>query len=153
VANALRRTREKTLPRSREAVNAWGIPTFNFNGPLCYMMQGKQQLTLGFMRGTSLADDAGLLEGTGKKPAACQTQRDRATVRRESQAVNCWKLRVERENAFDATQMRAKKKPVWVPLCAKTDVLILPLRSLTKIPEGSSLRAPAPSNYVPVLTC
>jgi len=66
VANALRRLVKKTLPRSREAVNAWGIPTFNFNGPLCYMMQGKQHLTLGFMRGTSLADDAGLLEGTGK---------------------------------------------------------------------------------------
>jgi hypothetical protein len=66
VANGLRLLVRKTLPRSREAVNAWGIPTFNFNGPLCYMMLGKHHLTLGFTRGTSLADDAGLLEGTGK---------------------------------------------------------------------------------------
>jgi hypothetical protein len=66
VANAVRLLVRKTLPRSREAVNAWGIPTFNFNGPLCYMMLGKHHLTFGFTRGTSLADDAGLLEGTGK---------------------------------------------------------------------------------------
>lgn len=67
VASALRQLVKKTLPKSREAVNAWGIPTFEFNGPLCYMMVGKNHVTLGFTRGTSLTDNAGLLEGTGKK--------------------------------------------------------------------------------------
>lgn len=66
VANALRRLVKKTLPKSSEAVNPWGVPTFDFNGPICYMMVGKNHVTLGFTRGTSLADGGELLEGTGK---------------------------------------------------------------------------------------
>ncbi len=66
VADGLRQLVKKTVPGSKEAVNAWGLPTFEYNGPMCYVMMGKKHLTLGFVRGTSLPDDAELLEGTGK---------------------------------------------------------------------------------------
>jgi len=48
------------------AVNAWGVPTFDFYGPFGILMAGKNHITFGFTRGTSLGDPAGLLEGTGK---------------------------------------------------------------------------------------
>ncbi|MFY9751814.1 MAG: DUF1801 domain-containing protein [Candidatus Acidiferrales bacterium] len=63
---ALRALVKKTLPRSSESVNAWGIPTFESDGPICYFMSGKSHITFGFPRGTSLPDTHGLLEGTGK---------------------------------------------------------------------------------------
>ncbi len=66
VADELRRLVKKTVPESHEAINPWGIPTFDFHGPLCFMMVGKNHVTFGFSRGTSLTDPAGLLEGTGK---------------------------------------------------------------------------------------
>lgn len=49
-----------------ETVNPWGIPTFESNGPFCYFMVGKNHVTLGFLKGTSLKDPEKLLEGTGK---------------------------------------------------------------------------------------
>jgi len=66
VADELRRLVKKTVPGSRESVNPWGIPSFDFHGPFCFLMVGKNHVTFGFSRGTSLADSAGLLEGTGK---------------------------------------------------------------------------------------
>jgi hypothetical protein len=66
VADELRRLVKKTVPESRETVNPWGIPSFDFHGPFCFMMVGKNHVTFGFTRGTSLADGGGLLEGTGK---------------------------------------------------------------------------------------
>lgn len=66
VADELRLLVKKTVPESREAINPWRIPMFNFHGPLCLLMVGKNHVTLGFPRGTSLTDPAGLLEGTGK---------------------------------------------------------------------------------------
>jgi hypothetical protein len=66
LANELRRTVRKTAPASREGVNSWGIPTFDFHGPFGLLMVGKRQVTFGFTRGTSLSDPTGLLEGTGK---------------------------------------------------------------------------------------
>lgn len=66
LANKLRRVVRKAVPESREAVNAWGVPTFDFYGPFCILMAGKNHVTFGFPRGTSLDDPAGLLEGTGK---------------------------------------------------------------------------------------
>jgi hypothetical protein len=62
----LRALVKKTLPRSSESVNAWGIPTFESDGPICYFMSGKTHITFGFPRGTLLPDPHGLLEGTGK---------------------------------------------------------------------------------------
>ena len=66
VVAAVRRLVKKTVPSAAEAVNPWGVPVFEVNGTVCFLMVGKQHVTLGFAQGTSLPDPAGLLEGTGK---------------------------------------------------------------------------------------
>jgi hypothetical protein len=66
LALELRKLVKKTLPASREAINPWGVPTFDLEGPLAIMMIGKNHITFGLIRGTSLTDSKGLLEGTGK---------------------------------------------------------------------------------------
>jgi hypothetical protein len=66
VAEKLRKLVKKTVKGTKESVNPWKIPTFESNGPMCFFMVGKYHVTFGFMRGTSLPDPAGLLEGTGK---------------------------------------------------------------------------------------
>jgi hypothetical protein len=66
VAAELRRLVKKVVPGSRESINPWGIPSFDFHGPFCFLMVGKNHVTFGFTRGTSLTDAGGLLEGTGK---------------------------------------------------------------------------------------
>lgn len=47
-------------------MNPWKIPTFESNGPMCFFILGKNHVTFGFLRGTTLEDPAGLLEGSGK---------------------------------------------------------------------------------------
>ena len=66
VTDAARALVRKVVPRSRELLNPWGLPIFEWNGPLCYLMVGKNHVTFGFPRGTSLRDPTGLLKGTGK---------------------------------------------------------------------------------------
>ena len=66
VADAVRALVRKAAPQSCENINPWGIPTFEGNGPFCYLMIGKNHITFGFPRGASLQDSAKLLEGTGK---------------------------------------------------------------------------------------
>ena len=66
IVSAVRRLMKKTVPTAAEAVNPWGVPVFELNGTLCFLMVGKHHVTLGFSRGTSLPDPARLLEGTGK---------------------------------------------------------------------------------------
>lgn len=66
VAQGLRRLMKSAVPGARESVNPWRIPTFESNGPMCFFTVGKNHVTFGFLRGTALADPAGLLEGTGK---------------------------------------------------------------------------------------
>ena len=66
VASAVRRLVKKAVPAAAEGVNPWGVPVFELDGTLCFLMVGKSHVTLGFARGTSLGDPAGLLEGTGK---------------------------------------------------------------------------------------
>jgi hypothetical protein len=58
VAQGLRRLVKKTVAGSKESVNAWKIPTFESNGPMCYFSVGKNHVTSGFLRGTSLPDPA-----------------------------------------------------------------------------------------------
>ena len=65
-ANHLRAFVKKALPKSTESINPWRVPIFESHGPICYYMAGKNHITLGFIRGTSLPDPEGLLEGTGK---------------------------------------------------------------------------------------
>ena len=66
VTDAIRALVRKVVPRSREAINPWGVPVFEWNGTLCYLRVGKNHVTFGFPRGASLRDSAKLLEGTGK---------------------------------------------------------------------------------------
>jgi hypothetical protein len=66
VAEKLRKLIKKTVKGRKESVNSWKIPTFESKGPMCFFIVGKYQVTFGFLRGTSLPDPAGLLEGTGK---------------------------------------------------------------------------------------
>lgn len=66
IAEKLRKLVKKTVADTKESVNPWKIPTFQSNGPMCFFMVGKKHVTFGFLRGTSLPDPAGLLEGTGK---------------------------------------------------------------------------------------
>ena len=66
VMDAARALVRKAAPKSREAINPWGIPVFEWNGALCYLMVGKKHLTFGFPRGASMVDSAKLLQGTGK---------------------------------------------------------------------------------------
>jgi len=65
VMDALRALVKKTVPAAREAMNPWGIPIFEWNGPLCYLRIGKKHVTFGFPRGASMKDPAKLLEGEG----------------------------------------------------------------------------------------
>jgi len=66
VAMRLRALVKKSVPKVTEGINPWRIPIFESHGPICYYMAGKNHITLGFIRGTSLPDPEGLLEGTGK---------------------------------------------------------------------------------------
>jgi hypothetical protein len=66
VAGGLRRLVKKTVAGTKESVNPWRMPTFESHGPMCYFSIAKNHVTFGFLRGTSLPDPAGLLEGTGK---------------------------------------------------------------------------------------
>jgi hypothetical protein len=66
VAEKLRKLMKKTVKSAKESVNSWKIPTYESNGPMCFFMVGKYHVTFGFLRGTSLPDSAGPLQGTGK---------------------------------------------------------------------------------------
>ena len=66
VMDALRTLVKKTVPAAREAMNPWGVPIFEWNGPLCYLRVGKKHVTFGFSRGSALKDPAKLLEGEGR---------------------------------------------------------------------------------------
>jgi hypothetical protein len=66
ILRGLRELIQDVVPEAAETVNAWGLPTFELNGPLCYFMVATKHITFGFPRGTALTDPHGLLEGTGK---------------------------------------------------------------------------------------
>jgi hypothetical protein len=66
VVRGLRELVKECVPGSRETVNSWGVPTFEYKEPFCIYMVGKSHVTFGFHFGASLDDPEGLLEGTGK---------------------------------------------------------------------------------------
>jgi hypothetical protein len=66
VMDALRTLVKETVPAAREAMNPWGVPVFEWNGPLFYLRVGKKHVTFGFSRGSALKDPAKLLEGEGR---------------------------------------------------------------------------------------
>src|SRR5215467_14195589 len=66
VVDALRALVKRVIPRATEAMNPWGVPVFEWNGPLFYIRVGKKHVTFGFSRGSAIKDPAGLLEGEGR---------------------------------------------------------------------------------------
>lgn len=66
IAKALRAMMKQLVPDVKETVNPWGVPTFEWNGPLAIFIVASKHVTFGFHRGTSLPDPEKLLEGTGK---------------------------------------------------------------------------------------
>jgi hypothetical protein len=66
VVAGLKKLVKQTVPKAKETVNAWGVPTFEEQNPFALYMVGKKHVTFGFHFATSLDDPEGLLEGTGK---------------------------------------------------------------------------------------
>jgi hypothetical protein len=66
VVDTLRSLVKKTVPAALEAINPWGVPVFEFNGPLCYIRVGQKHVTFGFPRGSAMKDPGKLLEGEGR---------------------------------------------------------------------------------------
>jgi hypothetical protein len=48
----------------------WTVPFYYVNGPICYVnaTRGTRRVSIGFVKGTALADPDGLLRGTGRSP-------------------------------------------------------------------------------------
>jgi hypothetical protein len=66
VVKAARALVKKTVAGCEEYVNPWMIPSFDYHGPLCGYMAGKNHVTFILVRGAVLADPEKLLEGIGK---------------------------------------------------------------------------------------
>lgn len=66
VVDAIRALVKKVIPHATEAMNPWGVPVFEWNGPLFYLRVGKKHVTFGFSRGSAIKDPAKLLEGEGR---------------------------------------------------------------------------------------
>jgi hypothetical protein len=66
IVASLRILIKKTVPESRELLNPWGLPTYEWRGAIGYIMVGKKHVTFGLARGSELPDPAKLLAGTGK---------------------------------------------------------------------------------------
>ncbi len=66
VMKALRALVKRAAPGCEEYVSPWKTPAFDFNGPLCVFVMGKEQVTLAFLRGARLPDPEKLLEGKAK---------------------------------------------------------------------------------------
>ena len=66
VVDAIRGLVKKVIPLATEAMNPWGVPVFEWNGPLFYLRVGKKHVTFGFARGSAIKDRSRLLEGQGR---------------------------------------------------------------------------------------
>lgn len=54
------------VPRAREGAASYGVGPSKMKQAYCYIMPQKEYVNLGFFHGVGLADDDGLLEGSGK---------------------------------------------------------------------------------------
>jgi hypothetical protein len=106
VMDALRSLVKRTVPASREAINPWGVPVFEWNGPLCYLRVGKTHVTFGFPRGASLKDPGRLLEGEGNNLRHVKIK-DVAQVRN----ANLKQLIVQAKLLNDKTPVSASLRP------------------------------------------
>jgi len=78
VMDALRSLVKKVVPGSREAINPWGVPIFEWNGPLCYLRVGKTHVTFGFPR----VPRSRIPENFSKaKATICATSRSRTSLK------------------------------------------------------------------------
>lgn len=110
VAQGLRRLMKMTVPGTTESVNPWKIPTFESNGPMCFFMVGKNHVTFGFLRGTSLPDPTKLLEGTGKslrhvKLRSCEDLRNPALKKLMQSAA-----RLNKKEPMEGMKPKKKEK-------------------------------------------
>ena len=65
LVEALRKLVREAAPEAEESLK-WGTPCYEHNGLLCSIGPARAYARLQFFPGASLADPAGLLEGTGK---------------------------------------------------------------------------------------
>ena len=65
IAERLRKLIGGAAPALTETIK-WGNPAYVGNGNVCYLASGRDYVSLGFFKATSLDDPSGLLEGTGK---------------------------------------------------------------------------------------
>ncbi|HSJ56199.1 MAG TPA: DUF1801 domain-containing protein [Anaerolineae bacterium] len=66
VAGQLRAMVHDEVPEAIEAIK-WAQPVFELDGPFCYIKAFQRYVNLGFFRGATLPDPAGILEGTGDR--------------------------------------------------------------------------------------
>lgn len=68
-ADATARVRQIVLAAVPEAIESikWSQPTYEVNGPFCYIKAFKSSVNFGFWRGVDMDDPKGLLQGSGEK--------------------------------------------------------------------------------------
>ena len=109
VAKAVRTLVKKAVAGSEEYVNAWKIPTFDLNGPLCFYMVAKEHVLFGFMRGAMLRDPGKLLEGTGKYLRHVKLRSTADAKRPEVRALLMHAAQLNREEPVTGTAVQMAK--------------------------------------------
>lgn len=66
ISQALQQLIRAELPGVKEKLNPWHVYSFVGRDYFCYLAVSSRHVSLGFLKGTSLADPGQLLEGTGK---------------------------------------------------------------------------------------
>ena len=66
VVSAVRDIIREAAPDAQETIK-WAQPVYEKNGPLVYIKAFTNHVNFGFWRGVELADEAGILEGSGQK--------------------------------------------------------------------------------------
>lgn len=64
IVTELRNVVRRAAPEATETVK-WSQPTYEHNGPVCYIKAFKKHVNLGFWRGKSLDDPEGLVQSGG----------------------------------------------------------------------------------------
>ncbi len=110
IAEKLRKLVKQTVKDTKESVNSWKIPTFESHGPMCFFMVGKYHVTFGFLRGTSLPDPAGLLEGTGKNLRHAKLRTAQQVSRPELRELIEAAARLNKQEPMKPMNMRKSRK-------------------------------------------
>ena len=126
VAEKLRKLVKHTVKGTKESVNSWKIPTFESHGPMCFFMVGKYHVTFGFLRGTSLPDPGGLLEGTGKnlRHAKLRTAEDVQQTRAEGIDRGGGAAEQEGTDETDEDEEQQEVRPISAGTSIRQQVLV-----------------------------